>query len=772
MMGASILLKALALVLVPYQSVLAMLAWGLGALVDVWVFRRRAGGTQSRWQPLANVLLMNAACIALGWAVGDGMTYAAMRWKAGLPLPAAMAGWVLNALQLPVAHHAGQLHLTTMTGPLTMPASLDTLGLHLPAWVLTFAAVALLIRTRKPAWVVSGIIRVALVLALASLLRFITSIGLFVALCDFISYESDELPISPFLRHPFIAWSYLPFMLAAWPLVNRAFRLPPPAQATSAPTYAWAWVVGPALLALLLWIGLRPPDGDRKHGAVVISTFHTQWSPAGRPYDREWYGADSGYNYAGLKRWLGVFYDVQENRQAITAETLADASVLMIYLPDKPLSPDERMHIEAFVRRGGGLFVVGDHTNVFGSTSHLNALCEPFGFQFRDDVLFDLDADFFQLVDLPPPRQRLLHGMPFFKFRGPASIKPTAWGTRPVLTVGHAKAIRAIYSVNNFYPPPHDHPRMQTGLFCVAASSHFGRGRVVAFADSTVFSNFEIFYPGKYEFLVNTMEWLNHADHSFGTLLRRSCLAGALLVLVGLCVILRGPRRLLMLLTVTVVTVYAVRTVHGLAEHSAGAFPQPNSPARALFFIAEPEDASYVLRDFVSEEPYEQRYDVFIQWALRADVFPGFFMTGLAEPPALHAHLAAADPVDTALALIVRGAKQVAQLKEVGPLLRAAPRSLVLMTRDLSWDDASAALVSAGLIGGDGELVQLQTGWPDGHVTIERAEGRLMVVFDAERFSDRAMGFSEKVSPDATQRARYDQAFSIIDALFDGSSGE
>mgnify|MGYP002064937800 CR=1 FL=1 len=94
--------------------------------------------------------------------------------------------------------------------------------------------------------------------------------------------------------------------------------------------------------------------------------------------------------------------------------------------------------------------------------------------------MFDLDADFFQLIDLPGPSTPFTHGMTFYKFRGPASIQPTSLFTRTVLTVDHAKSLRAIYSVNNFYPPPHDHPKMTTGTFCVAATSRYGRGRVAA----------------------------------------------------------------------------------------------------------------------------------------------------------------------------------------------------------------------------------------------------------------------------------------------------
>ena len=41
-----------------------------------------------------------------------------------------------------------------------------------------------------------------------------------------------------------------------------------------------------------------------------------------------------------------------------------------------------------------------------------------------------------------------------------------------------------------------------------------------------------------------------------------------------------------------------------------------------------------------------------------------------------------------------------------------------------------------------------------------------MVVAGAERFSDLAMGISEKVVPNAAQRTLFGQAFGLIDRLF------
>lgn len=59
-------------------------------------------------------------------------------------------------------------------------------------------------------------------------------------------------------------------------------------------------------------------------------------------------------------------------------------------------------------------------------------------------------------------------------------------------------------------------------------ATRHGRDRVLAFTDSTVFSNFSTFEPGKIELLLGMLEWLNRRDT-----VGNPCLA---LLLIGLAV--------------------------------------------------------------------------------------------------------------------------------------------------------------------------------------------------------------------------------------------
>ncbi len=771
MMVLSIVAKTYAWVLWPAHPAMAVLGWLASMAVDaVAIRRKRMGGAAGAWQLAREVLMLNAAVLVAGYAVRDLCGYTSMHVKDGCPIAAHVTAFLFQSVGLPVAAFSGDLFLSTMAGPLRFSASLDNMGALIPALVVASGGVVLLMGCTSLKSVLRGFGAVVAIMIAAAFLRFVLATGLFLALCDFIGYESEELPWLPFVKPGFVAITYLPFLLLAWPLLARvvtpgALPKPPPAK----PPWWRAVTVGSMVLALFV-VALWLPAGRKKSGKVIINTYHSQWSQCTRPYDREWYGADSGYNYACLKRWYELCYDVQVLETRITPAVLEDASVLVIYVPDRRFAEEECRAIRAFVRRGGGLFLIGDHTNVFGSTSHLNEICRPLGFTFRDDVLFDLDEDFFQLEDMPRVKSCFEHGMTFFKYRGPASIVAETPAARTVLAVDNAKARRAIYSVNNFYPPPHNVPSMKTGRFCVAAAARFGRGRVAAFADSTIFSNFEVFYPGKYEYLLNVANWLNHSDLGFGTFLRRASLVAALLLLVLLFVRVRSPRAGLGVAVTALCLFYAARGICRVHEDMRSAFPEPRSAAQAVFFAADSEDLAYNLRAFTGgDTPYDERYDVLIQWVLRTGAFSGFYVTGMPTYRAeLYEHLLASEQVDTSLALIVRGTNQLEQLEGLATRAMAeSPRVMLMFSQNLKWETVADALQSAGLVTDAAALERARAAWPAGDIVIEADGRRLLLVFSAERFSDKSMGITEKVTPSPALRKRYDEAFALFDKLFE-----
>ncbi len=265
---------------------------------------------------------------------------------------------------------------------------------------------------------------------------------------------------------------------------------------------------------LIVGILLDMP-GQRKQGRVMVDEYHSDWEPTDRPFDTEFYGQESGYNYACIYDYCSRFYEMSRLNNPIDDTVLESCDVLMVKVPTSRYAPDEIAAIERFVERGGGLMLVGEHTNVFNTGTCINDVAKVFGLSFRYDCLFDIDTTFFQLYPLPLVPHPIIQSMPPLNFAVSCSIKPGKSPGRAVIHSVGLKNLLADYHASNFYPQVEDRAEMRYGAFVQLWALHRGAGRVVAFTDSTIFSNFATFEPGKAELMLGMLEWLNHSNSSF-----------------------------------------------------------------------------------------------------------------------------------------------------------------------------------------------------------------------------------------------------------------
>jgi hypothetical protein len=296
MIFLSILAKTLALALVPLRPWLAVVCWLVGTGADLWVGWKAAG--QSGLKPmLVRLACWQLAAVVLGWAAVVGSDYAAMRWKDGIPVFASMISGLLGCVGVASGSQGGLVCITTMAGPLEFSASLDGMGMQVPLILLVLCAgwlgcwgTSVSDGFRRLSWLAGLLIVVAVV-------RTTCVVMAANALFDFVGYETEELPYRPFMDQAGGVWAYLPFLLASGVLIGRWLPAPSVAPAVSLAGIP-RWLRWAALPILLLLAGAMcwEPAGSPKAGKLVISTYHAQWSTCKRPNDREWYGADSGYN--------------------------------------------------------------------------------------------------------------------------------------------------------------------------------------------------------------------------------------------------------------------------------------------------------------------------------------------------------------------------------------------------------------------------------------------------------------------------------------------
>ena len=259
--------------------------------------------------------------------------------------------------------------------------------------------------------------------------------------------------------------------------------------------------------------GMHDP-GTVKPGRVVIDEVHSDWEKTTRVMDTEWYGNLSTYNYSDLARWLGCYYSVEANTtQSLNAELLSEVDVLILKCPTNPYSTEEILAVVEFVSNGGGLWLIGDHTNVFGMNTYLNAIANRFGLHFNNDSTHDLLTRGLSVFHRPSwLAHQVVRNVNEFQFMTSCSLQApiladgvmigTALGSKP-----------GDYTDKDFFRKlPYELGDADFGAFIQSSAISWGKGRVLAFTDSTCFSNFSVFMGGNPELILGSVNYLNHMN--------------------------------------------------------------------------------------------------------------------------------------------------------------------------------------------------------------------------------------------------------------------
>ena len=368
-------------------------------------------------------------------------------------------------------------------------------GFSLGLWLFSLVAALSFFRVAP---VLSSLVRVVAAVCLGGLLRFFV---LLVALPD--------LPDNGVLTSTLIEFvTVLPLVA----LAPRAWRVATPSRSVGGllrPAMA-----GLAALAWVLALGWNPV-GEPKAGRILIDG-RGDWERLDTPFGPEDWGQEYAYAYSNLRETLERAYAVQiKDEGQISAADLAGTDVLILRTPVSPFSRGEQEAIWHFVREGGGLFLVGDHTDLFGMTTYMNDVARLFDIQFRSDDTFDLYTEGFTTWEvaswLPHPVGSAIGR---FEFETSCTLEVPI-GTR-VPVMGYAMgADPADFSKPGFFGDLHLSANERFGFLPQLAVLPYGAGRVAAVADSTPFSNFSIYFPGRREMLLATVDWLNRESGWF-----------------------------------------------------------------------------------------------------------------------------------------------------------------------------------------------------------------------------------------------------------------
>lgn len=203
---------------------------------------------------------------------------------------------------------------------------------------------------------------------------------------------------------------------------------------------------------------------------------------------------------------------------SLSYESLRDVKVLVMILPDEEFSKKDSEFIKEWVKAGGSLLLLADHTDIGGFMSKANSLLEPFNIQIKFDIadpvnrgrMFFPSKGWFGCLEIKnhPINYKIINPGQI-QIAGGASLTISA-GSYPIIVGSYgfsdpgdySNSGRGAYLGNRSY----DHGE-QLGDVVLAAGSYYGKGKVVVFGDTSSFQNSALCYS--FSFLNNIFSFLS-----------------------------------------------------------------------------------------------------------------------------------------------------------------------------------------------------------------------------------------------------------------------
>jgi len=185
---------------------------------------------------------------------------------------------------------------------------------------------------------------------------------------------------------------------------------------------------------------------------------------------------------------------------AITPGDLDQAAVAIFINPTRVPGAGEVECLRAYVEAGGGLLVLGDHTDIGGSRAALNAVLSFAGIRFNFDSAVPLRHNWQGCLEVRPhPITRRLGEPPGSELRAQLAVGASLAVTGPAksLVLGRYAFADRGDSLNGgaaaFLGDLVRDRREAVGDVALVAAQQVGRGRVLVFGDTSPFQNGALF---------------------------------------------------------------------------------------------------------------------------------------------------------------------------------------------------------------------------------------------------------------------------------------
>ncbi len=509
-------------------------------------------------------------------------------WEERAPqfgLTATLTAPVLSLIGYPAASERGLLFVEHPEGLVTIVPSMEKLGVD---FFVQFVCIWLALRLcRDRRRLLECLSLVGLTTVAAVLCRFLVLSVVYLEHDDILVGNAGQAALD-WLANPYVS---IPFIFVAGIACDRLCR----AATRDAPVVALNMMsrlasakscialAAAGCAATLAWFYV--PPAPVKHGRILIDDrFCEVWEPTARQLDTEWYGDFSTYSFTSLAEWLGHWYPVDVNTSKIYEDSLlSDYDILIIKTPVEAFPDAERSAIDRFVHRGGGLLLVGDHTNLLGMGTHLNSLCARYGIRFRYDSVSDKGGGFVRYKAPAIGRHLAALHVDEMEFMTGCSLEINGTA-EAILATDDCRREPHDYAAPSFFGRRGPHPELEHGRVISAATVRVGQGRITAFTDSTVWSSFAVFQSDRHKLAMDMIRQLNRPQSLVETPLRIAAAIGAIGVALMFAQAIRvgsAPFALIAMLLGGWAGVAASDELH----RRAYAWPAPRAPISEVAFL-------------------------------------------------------------------------------------------------------------------------------------------------------------------------------------------
>lgn len=303
------------------------------------------------------------------------------------------------------------------------------------------------------------------------------------------------------------------------------------------------------LIFLLISFSPNDPFASLKNNTVAYDGYHSEVKGL--------YFKNDTTVYPTLRYLESIGYTSSIINEPISADTLRGTSVFIIDTPSKNFSSTEIEQLVNFVEEGGGLFILGDHTNVVNCYITLNPLLNRFSIRLNFDYSMLQEPHFSSLAAIDSFEETgggtlsigAWDGMIFYTLKYTSWADQGNWGASDNAFIGNLKP-----EENEEY-----------GVLPICATVNHGFGRVVVISNSDSIQS--PLLPYNHKFLAKVIDYLNHEN----SLIRASYFRIFLLAFILFCIIkLRSSFIIIFLIsllfTLLVLQIYAIIPVKSLPE--------------------------------------------------------------------------------------------------------------------------------------------------------------------------------------------------------------